>query len=545
MHKARTAHNEITFIRDLLEAEVVDEVVDEVMSLSDSDVEEALFVRGFNPRAIARHGTDVNGTPAEQNHALIATRASPRSSWRKFTAVMLAPFARLIMRQAGVIALSAASVICVGAIYLVFTPPMFTSFASLLVDTSTLDGGQPHFNAHYFEMSSSSAKRAIEILKSEPIRLAAIKRLHPTDDTWFATSKLRFALLAFSSGPSTRLSSRDMLEVLKKNLEVKQGPLMNVVEVGFHAGSAQLAAEVANAVADAYVSGQANERYRAAERSRVWLELRVFNLSDRMKKSELAIKDLMAVQNGAFRDIDGHKLAELNSSIILARAAAAEARARLDRITEIVRSGDIDVIGDSGNATQSLPDTVSRLRSQYRELARREADWAARYGDNHVAVVNLRSLMREIHTSISDELQRIAQTYRSDYEVAKQHERNISDRLTELILERESTEKMTFAVLQLEDTLRTNRDLYDRLLARYGELVWRATPFEVSQARVIIRASPLLSKPHPDALLILAAVTTGGMLLGLILGMWRERRRPAYAGPRTSSMEGTKSYRYH
>ena len=43
-------------------------------------------------------------------------------------------------------------------------------------------------------------------------------------------------------------------------------------------------------------------------------------------------------------------------------------------------------------------------------------------GPNHLAVVNLKNEMVLLQNSIVDELQRIAQTYKSDYEIAKARE---------------------------------------------------------------------------------------------------------------------------
>ena len=75
-------------------------------------------------------------------------------------------------------------------------------------------------------------------------------------------------------------------------------------------------------------------------------------------------------------------------------------------------SPDSAVLGTVADTLKN--DVITKLRSQYLELARREADWVPRYGANHLAVVNVRNQMRELQNSIRDELQRIAETYKSD-----------------------------------------------------------------------------------------------------------------------------------
>ena len=70
-------------------------------------------------------------------------------------------------------------------------------------------------------------------------------------------------------------------------------------------------------------------------------------------------------------------------------------------------------------------DVITKLRNQYFELARREADWTARYGPNHhLAVVNIRNQMRELQQSIRNEMKRelraMAETYKPDNEIVTQ-----------------------------------------------------------------------------------------------------------------------------
>ena len=70
---------------------------------------------------------------------------------------------------------------------------------------------------------------------------------------------------------------------------------------------------------------------------------------------------------------------------------------------------------------------IGRLRNQYLDLASRERIYSARYGHDHLAVVNLRTQMVELRRSIADELNRIAQSYKSEYEIDKARAQTIRD----------------------------------------------------------------------------------------------------------------------
>jgi hypothetical protein len=98
--------------------------------------------------------------------------------------------------------------------------------------------------------------------------------------------------------------------------------------------------------------------------------------------------------------------------VALARGAVAgpfedadAARARFDRVQAVLQSNSPETVADA-----LKNDPITKLRSQYLELARREAEWSARYGPDHLAVVNIRNQMREIQNSIRNELQSIAET---------------------------------------------------------------------------------------------------------------------------------------
>ena len=67
-------------------------------------------------------------------------------------------------------------------------------------------------------------------------------------------------------------------------------------------------------------------------------------------------------------------------------------------------------------------DVITKLRQRYLEDREHVARWTEKMGPQHLAVINLQQEMKEVQNSIVDELQRIAQTYKSDYEIAKARE---------------------------------------------------------------------------------------------------------------------------
>jgi polysaccharide biosynthesis transport protein len=106
-------------------------------------------------------------------------------------------------------------------------------------------------------------------------------------------------------------------------------------------------------------------------------------------------------------------------------------------VHQILVAGDVD---PAATATATVTDTlkndvITKLRQQYLEYDARASDWAAKYGASHLAVVNLHNQMREFRRAIFNELQRIAESYKSDYEIAKTREESLQKSLSKIVSE--------------------------------------------------------------------------------------------------------------
>ena len=172
-------------------------------------------------------------------------------------------------------------------------------------------------------------------------------------------------------------------------------------------------------------------------------------------------------------------------------------------------------------------DVINKLRTQYLTLAEREADWAKRYGSYHLAVVNIRNQMNEIRNSILDELRRIAESYRSDYEIAKQRQAGIEQDLAQAVAKSQITDRAQVQLGELESNAQSYRTLYDDFLKRYTESV-QAQSFPITEVRVFTPASRPFKKSHPKTLFVLLISTAGGLILGLLIGHLRDLTDQAF-----------------
>jgi succinoglycan biosynthesis transport protein ExoP len=434
-----------------------------------------------------------------------------------------------LRRQYPVILFVLVLVLGLGAVYLFTTPPSFTAQAMMIIDSRKVQLFQQQSVLGDIGVDSATVESQVEILKSDNIARSVIKELRLTQDPMFMSASggligtvLGLIPSAFDSGapPSESALLSGAVARLESGLSVKRVGLTYVIEINYRSPSADLSAKVANAVADAYIIDQLEAKYQATRRASVWLQDRIRELRGQTSTAERAVVDFKAKNNivdTGGRLINEQQLAEANSSLSLARAQTTEARARLERIDEIIRAE----VPDATVTDTLRNDVITRLRQQYLDLAAREANWAQRYGNHHLAVINLRNQMRELRKSIVDELKRIAQSYKSDYEIAKAREDQAQQGLTEIISQSQLTNQAQIALRELESTAQTYRALHDNFLQRYMESIQQQS-FPITEARVITEASPPIRKSHPKSLLVIAISVAGGAILGAGVGMLRD-----------------------
>ncbi len=424
--------------------------------------------------------------------------------------------------------------LCIGlaGAYLLTAPKQYTGTAVLLIDSRKAQGLQTQApTGGDSPIDSAMVDSQVEVLKSETIATSVIKQLHLLDSPEF-TGKEGGLLSSVSDlfswmFPESRPSEADLMRTaigkLASNLSIKRVGLSYVIEISYQSRSPDQAARVANAVAEGYIVDSLESKYQASRRAAVWLQDRLKELRTQASTAERAVADFKAKNNivdAGGRLLTEQQLAEINSSLTQARSQRAEAQAKLERITAILNADDNDsnvILNDLATVTDTMNNPViTKLRQTYLDYAARQADWSNRYGPTHLAVVNLRNQMREIRHSITDELRRTAEVYKSDLAIAKAREESSQKSLNETIALSNGTNQAQIALRDLESNAQSARALSDNFLQLYMVSVQQQS-FPITESRVITQASNAPNKTSPKTTLILLATLIGGAILaGLV-----------------------------
>ena len=440
---------------------------------------------------------------------------------------LIASFVSLARRRLGILILIFCVSLLCGVVYLYVAPPGFMAKAELLIDTKKAQPfPQQQSSATDLAMDSAAVDSQIQVLKSENVASAVIKELNLTNDPEFIGSRpgvlgTILGYLTSSDGPPSEFEVQQRAhKAFERGLIARRIGTTYVIEVGFLSLNPERAAQIANATAEAYIVDQLEAKYEATRRASSWLQDRIHELRQQASIAENAVLDFKKANNivdAGGRLIGEQQLAELNSQLVTARANTAEARARLNRITEITKRdvSDIDNIlkaPDPAVADALHNDVINKLRSEFLDLANREQVYSARLGHNHLFVVNLRNQMFEIRRSIMDELKRIAETFKSDYEIAIAREQSVEKSLAETVSQSQATNQAQIKLKDLDSNAQTYRALHDTFVQRYMESLQQQS-FPFTDARVITHAVRPLTKSQPNSMLVMASAGAGGLLL--------------------------------
>ena len=238
-----------------------------------------------------------------------------------------------------------------GAVFFVKAVPTYTATATLLVDTRKMEILQePAVSSEMPIQSTGAMESQIELLKSDEVALAVIKKLRLSDDPRFVgdgnsgiVARLIHKLLAVFSPDRPPPSDADhidlALKIFEKSLTVGRVGAAYVIEIGFELSYPDLAAQVANGVADAYVDLQRTSEYDAARQASNWLETRMPELRAKSEAAQRAVVEYKTehniVETSSGQLINDQRVADLSAKLNAARDETLKAKARFDQLAAV------------------------------------------------------------------------------------------------------------------------------------------------------------------------------------------------------------------
>ena len=262
--------------------------------------------------------------------------------------------------------------------------------------------------------------------------------------------------------------------IVAGGLDVSAPAQGELIRFSYDSTSPQLAASVANAVADSFIDTAIQRRYESSAYARNFLERQISKTRGDLERSERSLVAYAQAQGiintatpegqgggGDTNSLQGESLVKLNEALAEATARRVSAEGAYRQALATGPTSDVT------QSTMALQQQLAQLQAQYQEKR-------TFMKPDHPEMVSLRSQIDELQRQISKAQSQMssghANTLLADYRAALSAERALQARVAQLkgaVLNLRGR-SIQYTILQRE--VDTNRALYDALLQRYKQI---------------------------------------------------------------------------
>lgn len=445
------------------------------------------------------------------------------AGWQAPT-VDLREMARILRRRWRAVLLPAAVLGGIALAYVATATTLYTANSTVLVDPRRANVVETNQSVlTNFGTDDATIESQTLLIQSLSILQRVVDKLKLTQDLEFMPKPGLLdpiRNLFRSDSPVDGVSPEDAaraysIYLLQRRMKVTRQGTTFLVDISVSSESPQKAATIANAVADAYFEEQVRAKFDATRIAAKWLGGQIDALKNRVVTSEQAVADYRSANNLAVSQgvtVNDQQITDLNSKLIAARVQTAEARAKFDQVQQLAKTG-----GDAGGLNAAVSsEMVSKLRAQYADIAKNEADLTSKYGPRHPQVANVRAQLKDTQRLINEEIGRIVQGTTHDYDVAKSREASLQDSFDKLQGVSSTSGQAVVRLHELQREAEANRTLYESYLARSKETTAQES-LEMPDSRIVSFASIPLKPSAPKTMLILGFAILLGLGGGTVL----------------------------
>jgi len=329
-------------------------------------------------------------------------------------------------------------------------------------------------------------------------------------------------MLGLKKNPLDVPAEERILKEFNKKLDVYAVPESRVIGIEFSSEDADLAAQVSNALVDAYLSFQSGAKIESNTDASAWLEPEIAKLRDKVRESEARIAEyrsrtglLLVNQEDT---IAAKQLSDISTELSRIRAERADSEARAQSVRNALKNGQaVDAVSDvlESPVIQRLRETEGNIRAQI-------ADLSTTLLEAHPRMKGLRAQLTDVDQQILGEIRKVLSSLESNAKVARIREQELIGQLNELKAGSAREGEEAVELRSLEREAAAQRDLLETYLGRYREAASRTEPKALpADARVISRAVPASESHYPKTgpiILVSALATFLLSSIGVMLG---------------------------
>jgi uncharacterized protein involved in exopolysaccharide biosynthesis/Mrp family chromosome partitioning ATPase len=401
--------------------------------------------------------------------------------------------------------------------------PRYTATAQLYVDPRELQLVERELTPRAQDVSGMAmvVESQSRLITSNSVLLQVIAQAHLDKDPEFGGGDGRsltgslLGLIGLSPRPPSSADTKEVqlaaLDALNKHITVRKSEKSFIVDVDVWSTDPAKAAMLANILTATYLTDSRNSQALAARRATSELSGRLKELRERLRNAETALATYKAQNNFVGTQdslISDQQLSASNQRLSAARAATMDAQARLDQIEASRRTAT-----DAGAIPEALQSpTIANLRAQYADARKKFAEQTAELGPRHPALRQTEKQVEDLKRTISEEIDRFAQSAKNDLTRARDYEASLNRALEAQKRQSVQLSQAAVRLRELEREVDASRDVYQSFLKRSRETEEQET-LNTSAARVIGEATVPQRRSFPPQMSLFAMI---GFIFGAL-----------------------------
>jgi polysaccharide biosynthesis transport protein len=329
----------------------------------------------------------------------------------------------------------------------------------------------------------------------------------------FSPLKSLLALFGIGRDPFSLTPEERVLDAYFDRFTAYAVDKSRVIVIGFQSRDPDLAARVANSIAEGYLVLQQGARQDQAKSAGQWLSGEIESLRKKVADAESRVEDFRS-KSSLFigtnnTTLSNQQMGELNTQLNNARALKSDAESKARLIREMLQSGRPIEASEVLNS-----ELIRRLSEQRVTLRGQLAEQSSTLLDGHPRIKELKAQLGDLDRQIREEASKISRSLDSDARIAGGRVEGLSSSLEQLKKQATSTNGQDVQLRALEREAKAQRDLLESYLAKYREANTRenidAAP---ADGRIISRASVSNTPAYPKKLPIVLIATLATLML--------------------------------
>ncbi len=402
-----------------------------------------------------------------------------------------------------------------------FVPKQYTSSAGILVEsrqnayTRATNEAQPTSNV----ADDTAISSQVELIKSRGTLMQVIdtENLRDVPELNGAkSSPLGIVFRLLGRTPSASGLDAIVLANVAERLRVVRERDSRIISIEFESTDPELAARVANAVANIYVQRRTDLSLSDTADAGAWLLTEISQLRTKVAEAESKVA-AYRVENDLFTGNNETSLLDQQLSSTASQISAAQER----KNSAQTKANLIRGLLKAGQPIDSVPDVRQSVVVQQlsEEKARLQGERAQRLSTllpNHPDIKAYTAQIDEIDKQIKVEGRQVAETLEAEARIEADVETSLREELARLKVGASTATRDTVSLNELEREAKAQRDLLETYLLRYRDAASRTeSGSALPDVRVISFAVAAISPSSPKTTLIMGAVLFVSVMLQL------------------------------